>query len=536
MQKLFLTSRIAMTVVLLLFLGANHGFAQISPGELARVHSHLEGMANCTQCHTLGAKVSNDKCLACHKEIKARLDLAKGFHASSKVRGKDCTVCHSDHYGLNFDILHLQKDKFDHNDTGYRLEGKHSGKDCKDCHTAKNIAESELRKKKETYLGLNTLCITCHEDVHVKTLSPNCQNCHTGDAFKPASKFVHSNAKFALNGKHTEVPCLKCHPVTVKNGRNFQHFTGIQFVGCVSCHKDPHENKFGQNCSQCHGEVSFKTIKQIGQFDHNKTGYPLQGRHLQVNCKSCHKNGITAQVRHEKCIDCHKDYHKNQFAERKSGSDCSDCHDVEGFNHFSFTIDQHNQLSFQLQGSHLATPCFDCHKKGKEWSFRSIGTKCVDCHKDPHLKLINEKYYPEGKCENCHKVFGWSEICFDHRSTDFTLEGKHAVQSCRKCHFREQTTGLMVQKFGDLKKTCETCHKDVHQGQFREGDQNDCRRCHGFENWKAERFDHNATRFKLDGGHKDLACILCHKVVTERGTQFIHYKIKELSCASCHLQ
>ena len=104
------------------------GMAQISPGDLATVHAHLEGMANCTLCHTLGAKVSNEKCLDCHKEIKKRLDESKGFHTSSKVKGKECIICHSDHYGRNYDIVHMVKDKFDHNDTGYKLEGKHAKK------------------------------------------------------------------------------------------------------------------------------------------------------------------------------------------------------------------------------------------------------------------------------------------------------------------------------------------------------------------------------------------------------------------------
>ena len=51
--------------------------AQISPGKLAAVHSHLEGISNCTHCHTLGAQVSNEKCLACHKELKSRIDIIR---------------------------------------------------------------------------------------------------------------------------------------------------------------------------------------------------------------------------------------------------------------------------------------------------------------------------------------------------------------------------------------------------------------------------------------------------------------------------
>ena len=69
----------------------------------------------------------------------------------------------------------------------------------------------------------------------------------------------------------------------------------------VNCHKDPHENKFGQNCTQCHVETSFQTVKGTGQFDHGKTGFLLEGRHGQVACKLCHKVNITAPVKHEKC-------------------------------------------------------------------------------------------------------------------------------------------------------------------------------------------------------------------------------------------
>ncbi|MCX6283385.1 MAG: hypothetical protein NTW31_04010 [Bacteroidetes bacterium] len=68
-----------------MLLSANPVIAQISPGQLASVHSNLEGISNCTHCHTLGDKVTNDKCLSCHTELKARLDLHKGYHASSEV-------------------------------------------------------------------------------------------------------------------------------------------------------------------------------------------------------------------------------------------------------------------------------------------------------------------------------------------------------------------------------------------------------------------------------------------------------------------
>jgi nitrate/TMAO reductase-like tetraheme cytochrome c subunit len=367
-------------------------------------------------------------------------------------------------------------------------------------------------------------------------LSVNCQNCHVTDAFKPASKFDHAKAKFQLKSKHIEVACDKCHIKSVRNGKNFQQFTGLQFKSCANCHKDPHENKFGPDCAQCHSEESFKAVKSIGQFDHSKTGYPLTGRHIQLACKLCHKAGITEHVRHEQCIDCHKDYHKGQFKQDGEIRDCSDCHDVNGFSSFSFSIEKHNLTKFKLEGSHLATPCFECHKKEKDWNFREVGNNCVDCHKDIHKDFLDEKYYPAQRCENCHDVKSWREIQFDHQQTSFKLEGIHARTTCRKCHFKPGSNDEYEQKFAKLGGNCENCHTDAHHEQFRINDKNECHRCHGFENWKPEKFNHNTTRFKLDGGHKDVACDKCHKLVSQGDIKFVNYKFKDILCATCHLQ
>ena len=57
-------------VILCTIILSMRGMAQISPGDLATVHAHLEGMANCTLCHTLGAKVSNENALIVTKKSK----------------------------------------------------------------------------------------------------------------------------------------------------------------------------------------------------------------------------------------------------------------------------------------------------------------------------------------------------------------------------------------------------------------------------------------------------------------------------------
>jgi hypothetical protein len=508
-------------------------FSQISPGELAKVHAQLEGMSKCTQCHTLGDKVSNSKCLACHTEIKERVDQQKGYHASTAVKGKECASCHNDHHGKNFQIIRFDEVKFEHNLTGFKLEGAHSKKKCMDCHKPANITNLKLKSKTYTYMGLSTECVSCHVDYHQKTLSTTCSNCHGQESFKPAVKFNHASTKFPLLGSHQKVDCEKCHKIEVREGKKFQIFNGIQFNNCTSCHKDVHDNKFGQNCSQCHSETSFHNIKGNKNFDHNKTGFKLEGKHATVNCQLCHKTSISDPLKHDKCNDCHLDYHKSQFAKAGKTPDCSECHTVKGFSPSNYTIEKHNQSKFALQGSHIATPCFECHKKSENWSFRQIGQTCVDCHKNIHKGSISQKYYPNENCNNCHIVNSWNEVKFDHSLTNFKLTGAHIQLTCKQCHFTKDKLGLEQQKFSGLPQNCANCHTDKHNKQFEKNGVTDCNECHVTDNWKVSIFDHSKTAFKLDGKHENVACNKCHKLDSN---QHIIYKINNFKCESCHLQ
>jgi hypothetical protein len=511
-------------------------YSQISPGELANVHSHLEGLSNCTKCHELGEKVSNSKCLACHTELKVRIDLNKGYHVSAEVKGKQCATCHNDHHGLTFKIVRFDKDKFNHNLSGYKLTGAHSRNKCENCHKPTFITDKKIKAKKFTYLGLKTECLTCHTDYHQKTLSPNCANCHNDEKFVPATKFDHNKAKFKLAGKHEQVACAECHKTSVQNGVKFQEFKGVKSGSCNNCHKDPHENKFGQNCAECHNNESFTSVGGVKNFDHNKTDFKLEGKHQNVTCKLCHKVKFTTPLNFKHCTDCHTDYHNKQFAKNGVSPDCSACHNVKGFTEFSYTLEQHNAGVFPLKGAHVATPCYACHKKEEKWKFKQIGQSCKDCHLNIHNAFINEKYYPEANCEACHTVSKWNDVKFDHKKTQFELEGAHARQNCRDCHFNKEKTGHANQKFAGLATNCSSCHNDVHFKQFDKNGITDCKTCHNPDSFKpAAKFDHSKTRFVLDGKHLNVACSKCHKEVTEQGSTFVLYKTNKLKCEDCHL-
>lgn len=510
-----------------------HG--QISPGDLVRNHAHLEGMSNCTKCHTLGKKVSDEKCLACHLEIKVRIEQKRGYHASAEIEGKSCASCHNDHHGRNFQIIRFNTEKFDHRLAGYPLEGAHDGKSCKDCHNADFIRDSNLKKKAGTFLGLNTECLNCHQDYHQGTLSANCKECHGMKSFKPAEKFDHNKTNYPLKGKHQQVLCTDCHQTSTKGGKLFQQFSAVAHEKCTDCHKDPHENKFGQNCTQCHSDFSFSTLKINNTFDHSKTSFELKGLHQKVKCEKCHKKSFTEPVSFSKCIDCHADYHDGDFSGKNPRSDCSDCHSENGFTPSTYTVIMHNETSFQLRDTHLATPCTACHKNEEGWRFAGLGQKCVDCHTDVHEQQISQKYYANRSCQVCHKETRWDEVTFDHSVTDFYLTNAHSRPDCRACHLPLTGKTIKDYRFAGLSSRCEGCHEDVHMRQFEKESITDCSRCHDTEYFlPASRFDHGATRFPLDGAHKTIACNGCHKPRQDNQRSFIWYKIEKFKCEDCH--
>ncbi len=508
--------------------------AQISPGDLAEVHKHLEGISNCTKCHILGEKVSNEKCLDCHTEIRVRVENDLGYHASAEVAGKACVKCHNDHHGREFRIIRFEKDTFNHVLTGYPLKGRHADQACDDCHRKKYITDESVKDKKYTYLGLGTSCVNCHEDYHQGTLNEACDGCHNFETFKEAPGFDHAATVYPLAGRHRDVRCEQCHEKTTRNGKPFQRFAGIEHSGCVSCHEDVHKGKFGQNCAQCHSVQGFGIISRIDGFDHSKTDFPLAGKHRTLDCNDCHTGSYTQPIAHNRCTDCHEDYHNGQFVDNGTVRDCDACHTVNGFTPATFDLADHNQTRFKLEGAHLATPCFACHLKEDAWRFRDIGTNCADCHDDIHNGYIDAKYYPGKECTICHTVERWSNVGFDHQQTGFELQGAHEEQSCRDCHFIQTSSGAKQQRFKNLGSSCITCHDDIHYGQFEADGKVDCERCHGFYDWQANRFDHGKTGFKLDGAHENVACYKCHKEVHEDNHTFIKYKIEDYRCETCH--
>lgn len=528
-----MNSKIYLKIILFFSFYVSGLFAQISPGELTSFHAHLEGLSNCTKCHELGKQVLNSKCLDCHTEIKTLISSGRGYHTSAEVKNKDCWSCHSEHHGKNFRIINFNKDNFNHSTTGFNLTGSHQKLECEKCHQVNFINDAKLKKRKHTFLGLKTSCISCHQDYHKGSLGTDCSGCHTTEKFNDVKNFDHNKTQFKLTGAHETVDCAKCHPSELKNGKKIKKFKGLRFSNCTPCHTDFHKGAFGKDCKTCHITKSFKIINQAA-FDHSKTRFPLIGKHNSVKCNDCHKGSMSNKPLFSQCTDCHKDFHKGEFVKNNNVTDCKQCHNEEGFSPSLFTIELHSKLKFTLTGAHLAIPCAACHKKESDWHFKITRFDCQDCHQNVHGKELTEKFLPGNNCLSCHNTDSWRSISFNHSGTAFELLGRHSKVECRECHYKIESEGKRKFRFVSLKSDCIECHKDIHFNQFDVDGKTDCLKCHNFNNWKPEKFDHNKTKFSLEGAHSKLQCSKCHPSVIQNGNSFIKYRLEEFKCAFCH--
>jgi hypothetical protein len=534
--------------------------SQISPGPLSRAHQSVNGVTGCTTCHEISAGKPTFNCLDCHREIARRIGARKGLHATYNIQpgsSLECVNCHSEHNGEDFILTKWDLKTFDHNRTGYRLEGKHSGPGCNRCHTPEHVSESEraaikVKDLSRTFLGVSPSCTNCHQDQHAGRLGPSCLQCHNYSDWKIISlpKFDHSLTRYPLTGLHSQVACQQCHiPGPDKQPR----YIGIAFDKCSDCHTDPHRGGFSQTCQSCHGTAGWKKISAPAlnrTFDHFRTRFPLLGRHAEVDCVQCHAGGdFTRTLVFQKCADCHRpDPHGGQFSKRAGGSECTSCHTVDGFKPAVFGLKEHASTAYPLQGRHATLQCAQCHiPKGKATVYKMKFQQCTDCHRDEHAgQFAAPPHF--NSCEHCHTPQRFVPSTFGlrrHNETPFGLSGSHVAVACGDCHqpsagFRPKPTARY--HWQDL--ACTSCHADPHQGRFfkfmrqttASGKRLECEACHSSESWQEfSRFDHSRTGFPLIGAHGVTKCTGCHEPpAPEAGLINADFKAAPAKCEACH--
>jgi NMD protein affecting ribosome stability and mRNA decay len=278
-------------------------------------------------------------------------------------------------------------------------------------------------------------------------------------------------------------------------------------------------------CENCHTSLSWKPIRSIPEFDHDKTSYPLRGMHERVQCTQCHVKLVFANVG-QNCSDCHADIHRARF-----GANCESCHTVKGWK-VSVTAIRDHQNRFPLIGAHAAVDCESCHKGAATGQFQGLATQCYSCHATEYKGTTNPSHLTAGfptHCEQCHSTNTWLNARFDHSSTGFPLMNAHAdpPRVCQDCHISNN--------YNLTTTACVSCHLKSFQAatnpnHIAGGFSQTCQQCHTTIAWQPATFDHNTVGFPLTNAHADppRVCADCH--INN------NYNITTTACASCHLK
>lgn len=556
-------------ILQVIFVASAH--AQLSPGPLSRPHAHLEGLRKCGECHELGNREVQGRCLGCHTEIAAQKTVGKGLH--SRPEYGRCADCHTEHHGVGHELVHWQggPERFDHAQAGWELTGAHVKLACRKCHNADRVSDAAaLRARRKdpdrTYLGLPVTCLGCHGDHHRGQFRDGaavraCTACHTTAAWKPAVGFDHARTVFPLTGRHRQVDCAKCHPTLPSQPEDAERtpsprYAPVAHAACADCHRDPHAGQLGPDCAKCHVTEGWKQVTGTG-FDHSRTKYPLAGRHANVTCAGCHGGGKQKPA-FVACRDCHGDAHAAVARGRPDWLACEACHTVDGFSPARYGLEKHAAGAYPLRGAHQAVPCNLCHKPLPEAADRKapysravelkpVAARCVDCHRDPHAGQ-GDRFAVDpaaGACATCHDAASWRRVAFDHDRTGFRLDGRHSKIDCLACHKPAAAAGgkagVRTIPFKVAGKHCGACHDDVHRDQFADKpvpgtSSADCARCHVTTDWLAEKFDHERdSRFPLRGGHEKVACGKCHLPISADQPRLLRYKGLPVECRACHV-
>ncbi|MBI5214695.1 MAG: hypothetical protein HY960_02975 [Ignavibacteriae bacterium] len=417
-----------------------------------------------------------------------------------------CETCHStESWKMRTDA------SFNHNSTGFALEGKHKFTSCQSCH------------QKFEFTKVTSECASCHTDVHKSELGTNCLRCHSNDLWLiPDMKEKHQQTRFPLIGSHAFVTCEACHERTSAN-----RFSGTP-LECIACHQKEyqatttpsHEQvKFPVDCNRCHQVTSTWS----SGFNHNRTTFPLTGAHQTAICSQCHVDNKFLNLPSD-CYSCHAQH----FADAQSPNhvaaelnhDCKLCHTTSVWKPSTF---EHSATAFPLTGKHFTTECQECHKNG---DYNLTYSNCVECHQTDFQQASNPNHQANGfnqHCQSCHTTTNWQTTTFDHTTTTFALTGAHQVVLCSSCHTNNN--------FQLTYTNCYQCHQaDFQQvttpnhvaGNFNQT----CQPCHSTTAWKPATFNHDGTSFPLTGRHAYSQCQSCH----ENG----NYNLTYSNCVQCH--
>ena len=195
------------------------------------------------------------------------------------------------------------------------------------------------------------------------------------------NNFDHIQTEFLIAGQDDRTNCFACHEHGTNNGIPFQEYITWKTLNVPLAMRMFMKRNSGIDCASCHNERSFKNLKSMNTFDHTNMDYPLNGKHIEVDCKECHKASKIDPIDFNRWANHHDDYHSIEF-EFAELTDCTRCH---AFNNWEASRFNHDETAFKLEGEHKNVSCTACHKETKEGELKYTlyqieNFECATCH------------------------------------------------------------------------------------------------------------------------------------------------------------
>ena len=262
--------------------------------------------------------------------------------------------------------------------------------------------------------------------------------------------------------------------------------------------------------------------KRWNAVTHDKTNFPLLGKHRTVPCSECHLKGVMKGTPTD-CEACHWYRKQDDRYRLRLGIHCEECHTPFDWKQIKpGSWDHEKDAGFLLGGAHKILDCYQCHK-GR--GFSGQGSDCIDCHRDDY-NHADEPDHVSGQfptdCRICHNMLSWEGAGYTHSA--FPLNGMHRTAACAACHQNGQYEGTPTE--------CVACHQAQYNNttspnHLQAGYSTDCELCHGNSaiDWYGAILNHDLF-WPLKGAHQRLDCSSCH---------WQGYNISS-DCITCHLE
>jgi hypothetical protein len=221
--------------------------------------------------------------------------------------------------------------------------------------------------------------------------------------------------------------------------------------------------------------LSMQSAQAETKFDHDTTGFLLNGAHTRVSCETCHAYGIF----------------------RGTPTRCAGCHGQSG------TIATTKKGPNHVQSSDT---CDDCHTEFS-WSnarmdHTAVTGTCLSCHNGVKAAGKTPNHVQSSDfCGDCHLTVAWAPARFNHSGitgscyschNGTTATGKsnsHILSTniCEDCHHSTTAWLPATTDHSDVIGTCYSCHNGViatGKSADHEPSSNNCNDCHSTTAWK----------------------------------------------------